>query len=110
MSDLGNKKIMAKNIQRLMDSHGVSRRKLAADLGFSYTTLSAWLQGAPNPRIEKIEKLANYYGVSRAALVERLHKENKAAETIAAHIDDDTPEEERQQIINFIENLKKARK
>ena len=29
---------------------------------------------------------------------------------IMAHIDDDTPEEERQQIINFIENLKKARK
>lgn len=110
MSDLGNKKIMAENIQRLMDSHGISRRKLATDLGFSYTTLSAWLQGETYPRIDKIEMMANYFGVSKADLVERPHKENKVAETIAAHIDDDTPEEERQQIINFIENLKKARK
>lgn len=51
MSDLGNKQIMAENIQRLMDEHGVTRRKLAADLGFSYTTLSAWLQGETYPRI-----------------------------------------------------------
>lgn len=110
MSDLGNKQIMAENIQRLMDEHGVTRRKLAADLGFSYTTLSAWLQGETYPRIDKIEMMADYFGVSKSALVERQHKENKAADVIAAHIDDDTPESEREQIINFIENLKKARK
>ncbi|MBB1108928.1 helix-turn-helix transcriptional regulator [Limosilactobacillus sp. pH52_RY] len=98
---------MAKNIQRLMNGHEGSHRKLAADLGFSYTPLSAWFQGETYPRIDKIEMMANYFGVSKAELVERPHKENTAATTIAAYIDDDTPEAERQQIINFIENLKR---
>jgi hypothetical protein len=31
---------------------------------------------------------------------------NEVAQTIAAHIDDDTPDDEREQIINFIEKLK----
>lgn len=110
MSDLGNKAIMAQNIQRLMDKRGVTRKKLADDLNLSYTTLSSWLQADSYPRIDKIEMMANYFGVNKADLVERQHKENTVAEVIAAHIDDDTPEDERQQIINFIENLKKARK
>lgn len=110
MSDLGNKEIMAKNIQRYMDLRGVSRKKLAADLNVSYTTLTDWIKGNTYPRIDKIEMIANYFHISKADLVEKPHKENEAAETIAAHIDDDTPETEREQIINFIENLKKARK
>lgn len=110
MSDLGNKEIMSKNIQRYMHQKGVSRTQLANDLNVKYTTLTDWVKGNTYPRIDKIEMMANYFGITKADLVEKPHKENKAAETIAAHIDDDTPEEERQQIINFIENLKKARK
>lgn len=110
MSDLGNKEIMAKNIQRYMNSRGISRKKLASDLNISYTTLTDWVKGNTYPRIDKIEMMANYFNISKADLVEKPHKENKVAETVAAHIDDDTPEEEKQQIINFIENLKKARK
>ena len=56
--------------------------------------------------------LKNHYKVNISYLTS-IHEEselNSTAQTIAAHIDDDTPEEERQQIINFIENLKKARK
>lgn len=110
MSDLGNKKIMAENIQRYMHSFGVSRKKLATDLNVSYTTLTDWIKGNTYPRIDKIEMMANYFHISKADLVEKPHKENKAAEIVAAHVDEDTPDEERQQIINFIENLKKARK
>lgn len=101
---------MSQNIQRYMAQKGISRAKLADDLGVKYTTLSDWVKGNSYPRIDKIEMMANYFGISKADLVEKPRKENKVAETIAAHIDDDTPEEEKQQIINFIENLKKARK
>lgn len=101
---------MSQNIQRYMAQKGISRTKLADDLGVKYTTLSDWVKGNSYPRIDKIEMMANYFGISKADLVEKPHKENEAAKTIAAHIDEDTPEEEKQQIINFIENLKKARK
>lgn len=58
MSDLGNKEIMAQNLQRLMDSRGIDRNKLCADLGFKYTTLTDWLKGNTYPRIDKIEMMA----------------------------------------------------
>ena len=71
MSDLGNKAIMAENIQRLMDSRGIDRNKICADLGFKYTTLTDWVKGNTYPRIDKIELMANYFGVPKSELVEK---------------------------------------
>ena len=70
MSDLGNKEIMAQNLQRLRDSRGIDRNKLCADLGFKYTTLTDWLKGNTYPRIDKIEMMANYFGVEKSDLIE----------------------------------------
>lgn len=70
MSDLGNKNIMAKNIRRLMDIKGKDRNDICQDLGFKYTTFTDWINANTYPRIDKIEMLANYFGVSKADLVE----------------------------------------
>lgn len=70
MSDLGNKEIMAKNIQKLMHTNGIDRKKLADDLNISYTTISDWVNGKTYPRIDKIELLANYFKVTKSQLVE----------------------------------------
>lgn len=71
MSDLGNKAIMAENIQRLMDNRGIDRNKICADLGFKYTTFTDWVKGNTYPRIDKIELMANYFGVPKSELVEK---------------------------------------
>ena len=71
MSSLGNKAIMAENIQRLMDSRGIDRNKICADLGLKYTTFTDWVKGNTYPRIDKIELLANYFGVPKSELVEK---------------------------------------
>lgn len=111
MSDLGNKEIMAENIQRLMAVKGVDRNKMATDLDLKYTTLTDWIKGNTYPRIDKIELMARYFNVTKSSLVEKHESShNESAEVIAAHIDDDTSPTEQEQIINFIENLKKARK
>lgn len=70
MSDLGNKEIMAKNIKRLMDLHRKERSDICKDLGFKYTTFTDWINGKTYPRINKIEMMANYFGVSKSELVE----------------------------------------
>jgi transcriptional regulator with XRE-family HTH domain len=70
MSDLGNKKVMARNIQRLMDETGKSRNDLCDALGVKYTTLTDWIKGNTYPRIDKIELMANYFGVSKSDLIE----------------------------------------
>lgn len=71
MSGLGNKAIMAENIQRLMDSRGVDRNKICADLGFKYTTFTDWVKDNTYPRIDKIEMMAKYFGVNKSELVEK---------------------------------------
>ena len=71
MSDLGNKRIMADNILHYMNINGKTRNDLCRDLEFKYTTVTGWLTGEKYPRIDKIELMANYFGVSKSDLVEK---------------------------------------
>lgn len=71
MSDLGNKQIMADNILYYMSLHEKTRNDLCRDLGFKYTTVTGWLTAEKYPRIDKIEKMANYFNISKADLVEQ---------------------------------------
>lgn len=70
MSALGNKEIMARNIKRYMQKMGISRKDFCERLGFAYSTVTDWLNAEKYPRIDKIEMMANFFGVSKADLVE----------------------------------------
>lgn len=70
MSDLGNKDIMAKNLQYYMELHGKSRQDMCEALGVKYTTFTDWVKGNVYPRIDKIELMANYFGINKSDLVE----------------------------------------
>lgn len=70
MSGLGNKEIMAKNIKRLLEEHDMSQTDLCNALGFKFMTVSDWVNAKSYPRIDKIEMMANFFGVSKADLVE----------------------------------------
>jgi len=69
-NNLGNKETMAKNIQAYMDKNNKSRSELCEALGVPYTTLTDWLKAKTYPRIDKIEMMANYFGITKADLVE----------------------------------------
>lgn len=73
MSNIGNKEIFAKNLSSYMSKKKIDRYKLCDDLDFKYSTLSEWLSAKKYPRIDKIEKLANYFDISKSALIEE-HK------------------------------------
>lgn len=62
--------IFAANLQRFMDRAKIDRNQLCVDLGFKYSTVSEWLSSKKYPRIDKIEKLANYFGVQKSDLIE----------------------------------------
>lgn len=70
MGDLGNKEIMASNILRLMADADKSRNQVCQDLGFNYQTFSDWVNAKKYPRIDKIEIMANYFGVNKSDLIE----------------------------------------
>lgn len=71
MSDIGNKDIMAANIRRYMELNGKTRADMCKDLNLKYTTVTDWLKGNTYPRIDKIEMMAEYFGVTKSDLVER---------------------------------------
>lgn len=70
MSALGNKQVMAQNIKRYMEDKGISRKEFCKRLGFAYSTVTDWLNAEKYPRIDKIELMATFFGVSKADLVE----------------------------------------
>lgn len=74
MSDLGNKEIMASNLQSLMKQKGIDRNKLCYDLGFKYSTVRDWIKENIYPRIEK---MANYFNVEKSGLVEKYNPDKK---------------------------------
>lgn len=74
MSDLGNREVLAKNLKYYMSINNVDRNQLCKSLGFKYTTLTDWINANKYPRIDKIEMMANYFGIQKSDLIES--KEN----------------------------------
>ena len=70
MSAIGNKEIFSKNLRSLMERNGKERKQICDDLTFKYTTFTDWYNGKKYPRIDKIEMLANYFGVLKSDLIE----------------------------------------
>lgn len=67
---MSNKSVFAQNLNRLMLENGKSRREVCAALGLSYYTFSDWCNGKKYPRMDKVELLANYFGVLKSDLIE----------------------------------------
>ena len=91
MSGLGNKKIMAKNIRKYMDATGVKPKDVCDVLHIPLATFSDWINAKTYPRIDKIEMLSNYFGISKADLVEENTalsptKQEKDIEKIVNHM------------------------
>ena len=76
MSDLGNKEIFAKNLNYYMNVNHKDRNYVARDLDLPYTTITSWCKAEFYPRIDKIQLLANYFGIQKSDLVEHKKKSN----------------------------------
>lgn len=87
MNGLGNKAIMSQNIRYYMGKTGKSQKEICDDLGFKTSTFSTWVVGSVYPRIDKIEILANYFGISKADLIEERGTRDNVSE-IMQHLRD----------------------
>ena len=68
--DNDNRNTFANNLKNLMIAHGRNRRDISDALGISYFTVSDWVNGKKYPRMDKVELLANYFGVLKSDLIE----------------------------------------
>jgi transcriptional regulator with XRE-family HTH domain len=65
-----NREVMGRNILRYMEEKGVIAADVCRDLNFKPNTFSDWCHGKTYPRIDAIEKMANYFGIPKSFLVE----------------------------------------
>ena len=79
-NNLGNKETMAKNIRYYMDLHRVNSVEMCKILGVSQSAFSFWLNAKTYPRIDKIEMMAKYFGITKADLVEERSSASAASE------------------------------
>ena len=70
MSNLGNKEVFAKNLAFYVARSGRDQREIAETVGVAASTFNEWVKGKKYPRIDKIEMLANYFGVLKSDLIE----------------------------------------
>ena len=77
MSNIGNKETLSKNLKYYTEKSGKDRRELAEIWGFPYSTVTEWINGKKYPRIDRIEIMANYFGVLKSDLIEERTKEHR---------------------------------
>jgi transcriptional regulator with XRE-family HTH domain len=74
---MDNKNIFAENLNYYMKANGKSRRDICDALGFSYYTFTDWVKGKKYPRMDKVEILANYFGILKSDLIEKKTEERR---------------------------------
>ena len=74
---LGNKRIMGDNILYYMQLEKIERRDFAKAIGVPYSSLTDWINGNTYPRIDKIQKMADFFGIDKSDLVEQRNAQKK---------------------------------
>lgn len=77
---MSHKDIFSTNLKNKMEDAGKTRRDICDALGFSYYTVTDWVKGKKMPRMDKVEKLANYFNCLISDLIEEKKEQPAASE------------------------------
>ncbi|MCZ1180370.1 MAG: XRE family transcriptional regulator [Shouchella clausii] len=71
MSDVKKlKETMANNLKKQLSRKGITQTMMARDLDLPEMTVSNWVKGKTYPRPDKIQLMADYFGINRSQLTE----------------------------------------
>lgn len=70
MSDIGNKEIFARNLAFYIERSGKTQKELSLIWDIPTSTINNWVMGKKYPRMDKIELMANYFGILKSDLIE----------------------------------------
>ena len=87
MSNIGNKETFAKNLSYSVDKHGREQKEIAEIVGVAPSTFNAWIKGKKYPRMDKVELLANYFGILKSDLIEE-HNSAYSRRTVSITADE----------------------
>lgn len=70
MTDEEQKKIFSKNLNFYLSNSGNHQKEIAKDLDISPTTFNTWCVGKIMPRMGKVQKIADYFGIGKSDLID----------------------------------------
>lgn len=73
MSEDKEKIIFSKNLNYYMEKMDKSQSDIVQDLGINKSTISTWCNGTKMPRMNTIQRLADYFNIKKSDLVEEKH-------------------------------------
>lgn len=65
------KEVFAERLRELLEKSRLSQKDFAEAIGENPSTVNAWLREANMPRLPKVQKVAEYFGVSPLYLLDR---------------------------------------
>lgn len=104
MTGLGNKEILSRNLKRYIERSGKDRRELAEIWGFPYSTVTGWVNGQKYPRIDRIEIMADYFGILKSDLIE-----DKSEEEIKEPAMYDGLSENQKKLMQFVQSVPESK-
>ena len=76
-----NKQVFAKNFNYYLTINNKSQADIVEDLGITASTVSDWANAKKYPRVDKMQMLADYFGVLKSDLTEE-HQEARITDDI----------------------------
>lgn len=76
-----NREIFAKNFNYYLITRGKTQNDIVCDLGMTSSTVSDWATGKKYPRVDKMQQLADYFGILKSDLTEE-HIETQLTDDI----------------------------
>lgn len=70
MTDIEQKKIFSKNLNYYLSKVNKTQREVADAISVSPQTFNTWCQGIALPRMEKVQRLADYFHIEKSDLID----------------------------------------
>ena len=104
-----SKRVLARNLKRYMQESGKSQKEIAEVVGVSAPTFNEWINAKKYPRIDKIQIMADYFGIKKSDLIEEkisddLQNKNDIATDIVQRLSSDKEFCEFVLLINKLDN------
>jgi transcriptional regulator with XRE-family HTH domain len=107
---LGNKEIFAKNLAYYLERSGRDQKEVAEVVGVAPSTFNEWMKAKKYPRIDKIEILANYFGILKSDLIESVSEDGYSpsepqlteGEKVLLDLFNRVPEDQQQLVLQMI--------
>lgn len=78
MSEKEQRAIFSKNLKHYMDLSGYTQKEVADAIGVSPQTFNTWIKGIALPRMGKVERLVNFFGIKKSDLIDEAESTSHA--------------------------------